>query len=120
VWGKQNKSTRILHDDKIILPSGKNVYYSGYWNDLQHRKKFFDSIAKKLFVDKYPLSHNYFKSLYSVRLDDWYKVTASDVSLAGGSGIMAKYHNSLFKGFELLNDTHQYKLSLQSIPHTLG
>jgi hypothetical protein len=53
---------------------------SGYWDDIQNQRKFFDWIAKKMKVTEF---------------SDWQKVTTNDIKENGGSAILTRYNSSL-------------------------
>jgi hypothetical protein len=56
---------------------------SGYWNDIENQREFFDELAEKLNIQK---------------PEDWYSVRVDTVRQHGGSFLVNQYNNSLIRG----------------------
>lgn len=58
----------------------------GYWQTMKNQKSFFDMVAQELGI---------------IKQQDWYKLSAADISKRGGSSLMQHYYkNSLLAGLE--------------------
>jgi hypothetical protein len=60
---------------------------NGYWKEFKNQKSFFDSVSKKLKINK---------------LDDWYSVTVQQFTKNGGWSILGHF-GSLEKGNQFVN-----------------
>jgi hypothetical protein len=68
----------------------------GFWLDLQNQKNFFQKISKDLGIQT---------------LDDWYKVSVSEVAALGGKSLLnTHYEGSLIKALMTLYPDHQWKM----------
>lgn len=64
-----------------------------FWNNLNHQRKFFEEVAKKLNIKT---------------KDDWYRINSEDLHSAGAQGVLLHYKNSLYDALRNLYPEHWY------------
>ncbi len=85
---------------------------SGYW-DIKTQKSFMDDLAKK-----FSIFHSFFVDHMDITSPhQWYNVSISQVTSAGGGGLIWKYNGSLLKTLQALYPEHEWFNYRFSRPH---
>lgn len=64
-----------------------------FWSDLEHQREFIRVLEKELKIE---------------HLDDWYKITPSQVRKRGGAGLLNHYAGSLLRALEAVYPDHKW------------
>jgi phage anti-repressor protein len=81
--------------DDSIYKMLKSVYCDHKWNSSQFNRKFLGNwnveVHRREFLDQLGLQLGF------KELEDWYNITKKEITESGGSGLLSKYGNSVFK-----------------------
>jgi hypothetical protein len=65
-----------------------------YWDDIKNQRIFFDSVAKKLGIEK---------------MEDWYTVKNRDVRDLKVDGVLSRYRGSLIRALKSIYPEYEWK-----------